>query len=234
MLKHEIQYLNARFREANHQGDMMVVDFEAVYGALDEYLTGGQNQITHSATPTPPEREEQGPQGEAQDFQFESDNSPDEVPPVFGEEIDLAEAALEHVRHNGIEREQPANAEDMEGSDFEETEIDRRRRYSDANLDEVSDPEFWAEVHYGEADEYNYERMVALSRANQVRLRNALASLHRRREDAVNTQNWSSTQKRLQRSNPCRTSHDGLRVVSNQSMSLCRLHHTPGEQTVLQ
>ena len=78
----------------------------------------------------------------------------------------------------------------MEGSDFEETEIDRRRRYADANQDEVSDPEFWAEVHYGEADTYNYERMMAFNQANQVRLRNALASLHRRREDAVNTQNW--------------------------------------------
>ena len=188
MLKHEIQYLNARFREARQQGDMMV-DFEAVYGALDEYLTGGQNQKTHSGTPVSPERGGPELQGEAEDFQFESDDFPGEVPPVFGEEIDLAEAALEHVR-NGVEREQPANAEDLADSDFEETEIDRRRRYSDANQDEVSDPEFWAEVHYGEADEYNYERMVAFSRANQVRLRNALASLHRRREDAVNTQNW--------------------------------------------
>ena len=173
-----------------------MVDFEAVYGALDEYLTGGQNQITHSGTSVSPERGGPELQGEAEDFQFESDESPGEVPQapqvpqVFSEEIDLAEAALEHVRHNGVEREQPANAEDLADSDFEETEVDRRRRYSDASQDEVSDPEFWAEVHYGEADEFNYERMVAFSRANQVRLRNALASLHRRREDAVNTQNW--------------------------------------------
>ena len=32
--------------------------------------------------------------------------------------------------------------------------------------------------------------MMAFSRANQERLTSALASLQRRREDAVNTQNW--------------------------------------------
>ena len=123
-------------------------DFEAVYGALDEYLPGGQNPITHSTTPSPPERDEQEPQGEGQEFQFESDHSPEEAPEVFAENVDLAEAALEHVRRNGAERDQPASAEDMDGSDFEESEVDRRRRYADASQDEISDPEFWAEVHY--------------------------------------------------------------------------------------
>ena len=189
MLKHEVQYLNNRFREPNQRGDMMS-DFEAVYGALDKYLTGGQNPVTFPATPSPPERGEQEPQGEGQDFPFESDNSPEEVPEVFPENVDLAEAALEHVRRNGVERDQPASAEDMDGSDFEESEVDRRRRYADASQDEISDPEFWAEVHYGEADTYNHERMLAFSRTNQERLTNALASLQRRREDAVNTQNW--------------------------------------------
>ena len=40
--------------------------------------------------------------------------------------------------------------------------------------------------HYREAETYNHERMLAFSRANQERLTNALASLQRRCEDAVN------------------------------------------------
>ena len=79
---------------------------------------------------------------------------------------------------------------DENEDDFEESEVDRRRRYSDATQDEVSDPEFWAEVHYGEADVFNYDRMVAFSRANQLRLANAIASLQRRREEAENAQDW--------------------------------------------
>ena len=165
-------------------------DFEAIYGALDEYLTGGQHPVTFPVTPSPPGPHEPEPQGEERKFQFESDNSPEEAPEVFPENVDLSEAALEHVRRNGVEKDQPADAGDMDGSDFEESEVDRRRRYADATQDEVSDPEFWAEVHYGEADTFNYERMLAFSRANQLRLTNALASLQRRREDAVNTQNW--------------------------------------------
>ena len=53
MLKHEVQYLNNRFREANQRGDMMS-DFQAVY-ALDEYLTGGQHPVTYPATSSLPE-----------------------------------------------------------------------------------------------------------------------------------------------------------------------------------
>ena len=68
MLKHEVQYLNNRFREANQRGDMMS-DSEAIYGALDEYLTGGQHPVTFPVTPSPPGP----PQGEEREFQFESD-----------------------------------------------------------------------------------------------------------------------------------------------------------------
>ena len=68
------------------------------------------------------------PQGEERKFQFESDNSPEEAPGVFPENVGLAEAALEHVRRNGVEQDQPASAEDVEDSDFVESEVDRRRR----------------------------------------------------------------------------------------------------------
>ena len=61
MLKHEVQYLNNRFREANQSGDMMS-DFEAIYGALDEYLTGGQHPVTFPVTPSPPGPHELEPQ----------------------------------------------------------------------------------------------------------------------------------------------------------------------------
>ena len=54
-----------------------------------------------------------------------------------------------------MEQDQPADAGEMDESDFEESEVDRRRRYADAIQDEISDPEFWAELHFGEADTFN-------------------------------------------------------------------------------
>ena len=70
--------------------------------------------MTYPATSFLPEPHKPEPHGEGKEFQFESDNSPEEVPEVFPENVDLAEAALEHVRRNGIEQDQPGSAADMD------------------------------------------------------------------------------------------------------------------------
>ena len=52
---------------------------------------------------------------------------------------------------------------------------------------------FWAEVHYSARDAFDYERMVAFSEANQLRLRRAFEILRRRREEAEAAANWEET-----------------------------------------
>ena len=96
-----------------------------------------------------------------------------EVPETSPENVDLAEAAVEHVRRDGmvVDRTSGETAADeqrdmdLDGNDddWEETPEDRYRRSSDATQDEISDPEFRAEIHSGESDEFNYDRMVQSS-----------------------------------------------------------------------
>ena len=74
--------------------------------------------------------------------------------------------------------------DDDDKMDVEETPAERRTRYMNSNQEEVSDPEEWAETHYGNLDVNNYERMVAFSGANQFRPRSALESLRMRRNIA--------------------------------------------------
>ena len=50
-----------------------------------------------------------------------------------------------------------------------------RARYMDAEQGEVSNPDEWAELHYGHLDQDNYDRMTAFFRANRQRLINARA-----------------------------------------------------------
>ena len=66
----------------------------------------------------------------------------------------------------------------------------RRRRYLESMQDQVSEPDEWAEIHYSHLPWDNYERMVAFSRANQLRLNNAIESLNQRREQTEANGNW--------------------------------------------
>ena len=57
-------------------------------------------------------------------------------------------------------------------------------------MDEVSEPDEWAEIHHGHLNRFSNERMLAFSRANQVRLRHAIETLQWRRAQAEVAGNW--------------------------------------------
>ena len=57
-------------------------------------------------------------------------------------------------------------------------------------MDEVSEPDEWAEMHYGHLGRFDNQRMIAFSRANQVRLRRAVETLEWRRAQAEVAGNW--------------------------------------------
>ena len=75
-------------------------------------------------------------------------------------------------------------------ADMLESPRQRRRRYLDSSMDEVSEPDEWAEMHYGHLDQFNNERMVAFTQANQVRLRRAIDTLTWRRAQAEVAGDW--------------------------------------------
>ena len=54
----------------------------------------------------------------------------------------------------------------------------------------MSDPEEWVETHDGGLAWDDYERMVAFSRANRLRLENALGFLRMKRNIAEVDGNW--------------------------------------------
>eukprot|EP00435_Cladocopium_sp_Y103_P059432 s200_g21.t1 len=122
----------------------MLVDIEALYGEIDEYLTGGAYDV-----------------GAA-------------------EMLESPQLAAD------MEAEPEANAAPA----ADETEFQRGRRYQESPQDEVSDPDEWAERHYGGLEWDNYQRMIAFSRANRLRLQRALHSLQARREAAEFQGNW--------------------------------------------
>ena len=72
------------------------------------------------------------------------------------------------------------------------TQEERRRRYLESDQGEVSDPDEWASIHFGVRDEYDHDRMLAFSQANQLRLQNALASLQVRRAQAEKQGGWEA------------------------------------------
>ena len=80
--------------------------------------------------------------------------------------------------------------EDGDKMEVDETPAERKARYMSSSQEEVSDPEEWAETHYGNLDVNNYERMVAFSGANQLRLWSALEFLRMRRNIAEVDGNW--------------------------------------------
>eukprot|EP00435_Cladocopium_sp_Y103_P069481 s701_g33.t1 len=206
LLRQEIIYQHARFREAGHGGDMML-DIEQLHGGIDEYLTGGTYDVGAAEgllSPEPAaeiEAEPEADEGANAEAAVEAEQEP-----FAGQ--DIAEVALQHVRLNGreidgtigetendemYEREHgnPAGSDEMDvDGQGDETESQRGRRYNEASQDEVSDPDEWAQRHSGGLEWVNYERMLAFSRANQLRLRRALQSLQVRRDAAEIHGNW--------------------------------------------
>ena len=57
-------------------------------------------------------------------------------------------------------------------------------------MDEVSNPDHWATLHYGDRDWQDYDRMVAFSQANQIRLERTISILEDRRDQAETEGNW--------------------------------------------
>ena len=192
LLRQEILYLHARYQEAGQSGDMMV-DIETLYDGIDEYLTGGANAVGAAAlleSPQPP-------------VEMEAEPVVNQVNEPF-EGQDIAKVALQHVRLNGVHANRtigetendeqynqiasPTGSDEME---VDETASQRRQRYQNSGQDEVSDPDEWAELHFGGMDSDNHQRMVAFSEANQLRLRRAMQSLEQRRERAEAQGNWA-------------------------------------------
>eukprot|EP00435_Cladocopium_sp_Y103_P046524 s2915_g13.t1 len=98
LLKCEIAFLHARFREERQEGDMMV-DIETIFEALDEYLTGGQTHIGAAAALLEPEGEEPNAEPQVEPV------APDEAEP-FAPDDDIGEIAYQHARRlNGVRTE---------------------------------------------------------------------------------------------------------------------------------
>ena len=83
-----------------------------------------------------------------------------------------------------------ASGDESDDMEVDESPEERRTRYLAASQDEVSDPDEWENYHYGHAEEFDYDRMVAYSRANQLRLERALVTLSNRRANAEANGDW--------------------------------------------
>eukprot|EP00435_Cladocopium_sp_Y103_P033081 s730_g8.t1 len=182
LLGREIMYLHARYQEFGQSGDIMV-DIEALYAGIDEYLTGGAYDVGAAALLESPPMVEAEPEADAEPV----------VEPEPFERQDIANVALQHVRLTGQhvdrtigETENDEMNDRVHGNPVEmevdEAASQRERRYRDSSQEEVSDPDEWAERHYGELEWDNHQRMVAFSHANQLRLRRAMESLEQKRE----------------------------------------------------
>ena len=63
----------------------------------------------------------------------------------------------------------------------------------DSSQDKVFEPDEWAILHDGHMDQNAYERMVAFSRANQIRLARAARTLQERYDAETAQGNWEET-----------------------------------------
>ena len=81
-----------------------------------------------------------------------------------------------------------AKAHGDEGEDedmgVEEMAEERFQQYRGARQGKMSDPDEWAEVHYGHEEWDSHARMAEFSHANQLRLEIAVRSLRCRDEEA--------------------------------------------------
>ena len=183
----EIAYLRERFRRAGQQGDMMI-DIESIHADLSEYLGGQRIQMEEQREAVPPEPEggeEEHPP--ADDPPGGDDNGDDIVQMALnGRVIDRTPTESEMDARHGIEE----GGDDDDDMGVGESAEQRRARYIDAEQGEVSDPDEWAQLHYGHLDQDKYDRMTVFPRANQQRLINARATLRERYNNAALQGNW--------------------------------------------
>ena len=206
LLKEEVQYLRGRFQEAGQSGDMMV-SFDTIYRATDEYLTGGLHPVGAPADLHSPDQPDKEPGWDPKQ--------------ILADGAGMEELALRYYgRLNGRHGNQmwfrrcddneggrqgnarPANLGAEAGETEIETEVEveqtsdtRDERYRNAEMDKVSEPDHWAMLRHGHLAWDNYERMLAFSQANQVRLNRAIDSLRHQREQAEANGNWEETAK---------------------------------------
>ena len=66
-----------------------------------------------------------------------------------------------------------------------ESTNERYVRYRAGTQDEVSEPDEWANAQYGHMDQWQFERMVAYSRANWIRLDRVAGILRNRHDEKI-------------------------------------------------
>ena len=197
----EIDYLHARFREAGQSGDMMV-DLETIYHDLNEYLGGERVRVDHPREPLPPvQYANPRVEGEGEEEENEDGDDPPEGGDGGGHDPDgndIVNMALNGVPLNGqaIDRLPNYDYEMDPQKDDEDEEMpgespdERRTRYLNSEQGEVSDPDEWANLHYGHLDFDAYERMRAYSHANRTRFTRAANTLRQRHDEAATQTNW--------------------------------------------
>eukprot|EP00435_Cladocopium_sp_Y103_P059552 s975_g21.t1 len=200
LLGQEIVYLRARFRAAGQRGDMMI-DIESIHHDLEEYLGGERIRLDvprQAGEPQHPnvQLDDEVMEGEEEEGGDDDDHPPDDPSDEGGNDPngdEIVNAVLNGVPLNGQTVNQPPNHdyEDEDEEMPEETVYERRRRYLNSGQDEVSDPDEWADIHYGNLEFFDYDRMIAFSRANQIRLRRAADTLRGRHDAAATEGNWA-------------------------------------------
>ena len=224
-------YLHNRFREANQTGDMCV-DFENLYNELDQYLTDGRYPVgTMSNLPEPV-------QEEAADVPMIPTWNPDAI---MAEGADIGELALNYVRLHGRDAtpmwfraaEEPVAEEDEEEMESPRT---RDEIYRNSTMDEVSNPDHWATLHYGDREPQDHDRMVAFSQANQMRLERTISILEDGRDQAEAAGSWyaystSNSRGAIFQRHSLNAGMDGQRwaVVSNLCTRQCQRRDSPSE-----
>ena len=184
-----------------------MIDLESIFQDLCEYLDGerfgghAEEPIVHGdgpiGTSSPEGGEEEHREDDPPDESDQHDPNGDELVhmaingiPLNGQSIDRTDVRPED--HPAATSTAPGdNADtDMAGEDGRESTNERYTRYLNSSQDEVSEPDEWANVHYGHMDQWAYERMIAYSRANRIRLGRAAQTLRDKHNDATVRGNW--------------------------------------------
>jgi hypothetical protein len=187
----EIKYLHERFQAAGQRGGMMV-DIETIYSDLKEYLGGERIRNNPPRDPIDVPMADANVEGEGEEEESGGDDPPDD-----DNGDDIVNMALNgyplngQVMPHGTEAPIDGSGEDV-NMDGEAPDA-RRARYMDSSQDKVSEPDEWAILHDGHMDQNAYERMVAFSRANQIRLARAARTLQERYDAETAQGNWEET-----------------------------------------
>ena len=202
LLGREVGYLHECFRAARQQGDMMV-DLEGIYADLCKHLGGERVRLDEPRDPINVPMGEANAGDEGANTEGGEEEPGDDDPPDGGDDPNVDDPNGDEIVHmaiNGI----PLNGltvdrtdvhpglhpepEAEDGSDDDmgaETAEERRRRYLASSQYEVSVPHEWANLQYGHLNNDAYDRMLAYSTANRIRLRRAVATLTRRHDEAA-------------------------------------------------